>query len=373
MAVAFEVDRVYEVSGFVYVQRRFRTSSSDYASRANIWVSETTPFSTTRPTRAPDISNFQLRTDTFDNFTRYSLPDLTAGRYFYIEFIAANGSGSNPGGAELRLIGSEKVSLVDAPIISPDGSGYLNFATPSELSSKFAASNLFDQNLAINEDPGSGSDSGRAWAVSLTTDLPRVSFSLDQVYDVSDLVYAQRSFRDSTADQNATVSIWVDESTPFGTARPTRAPDLQDLPLLRNVLDRFVSYHLPNVLRGQHFHLEFSGSQENNSDRPGGTELRLRGKPLLSARPSIDSIAYIPGPGPGELGPPASVRLVVSAPRAGEYVIETDSDLSGQWTVLFGSQFSGPATQRVISDTTSSAQQPKQFYGISSVQTEGIQ
>ncbi|MGJ8725952.1 MAG: hypothetical protein ACSHYB_15465 [Roseibacillus sp.] len=284
--VEFELDSVQDVAAFAYAQRQFGSgNSTDKFGSVNIWVSETTPFSSfTAPATGPQVSNLSLSTNITDTFKLYALPSIQRGRYFRFEFTNPITATGIPGGTELRLV-SELSQVSTNGIISPTGTLYTNVQANSSVNGNYTPDNLFDQTLAVGDDPGNGSDSGRSWAIG-STSVGTVSFQLDRVYDVGALIYAQRQFNDSDQNDKAdTVEIWSSDSAPI-TAEPARSADAS-LTLNVNVTDTFLSYPFSAPISGRYFFLKFATS---GFGLIGGSELRLAPSVVSVSPPVITNL-----------------------------------------------------------------------------------
>lgn len=311
--VSFQLDQAYDISGFVYAQREFNSnSSSDKSPSVDIWVSDTTPFGNTVPTTLPFYNDIPLDVFSRDIFKLYRFRFPVSARYFCFAF--ANTANGAVGGAELRLTTNTD------PLISQDGSRYTNISANSEFSSSFRAANLFDQNLNIGDDPGSGSDANRSWAVRSTSFTAVIAFELDQVYDISALVYAQRQFNQNSTDKMGAVRIWASETTPFTTANPGTPATVPYFDLFTNIFDSFVSYDLEQNIRGRYFRMEFQQAHGSSLDAPGGSELRFRGSPAPSPDPTVTSISYLTATD--------QISLTYNIPTAGQYQLERSTTLA---------------------------------------------
>ncbi|MBK1833544.1 hypothetical protein [Roseibacillus ishigakijimensis] len=168
-----------------------------------------------------------------------------------------------------------------ARIISPDGSAYLSVSAHPVLRADYAAGNLFDQYLTVNQDPGDDNDSGRAWASDFDLTTAVVEFELAQSHSVEGFAYSQRQYLINDANDKFTaVDIWVSETTAYSataysaTAAPADAPRFSNIPLRTDATDQFLLYRLPEAIEGRYFRFAFK-RPFNSEGVAGGTELRL--------------------------------------------------------------------------------------------------
>ncbi|MDP0491729.1 MAG: hypothetical protein Q7Q71_11830 [Verrucomicrobiota bacterium JB023] len=361
--VSFELDAVYDVDALAYAQRQYLDyNENDKCTSVNIWVSETTPFSSaSAPATTPQVSNLLLQTDVTDLFKLYRFPSSVRGRYFLLEFNRGPSAGGIGGGTELRLVTSLPDEVSGTPeVISPDGSLYTNLQANSSLNAQYGVENLFDQELTVGDDATSGtSDSGSAWAIAESDgEEGWVSFELDRSYQITALHYAQRQFSFYNFDDKArTLEIWSSSNVPI-TEQPSRAAD-RTLTLNENSTDLYLEYTLDSPITGRYFFLRFS--TPNPDGHLGGAELRLVGYPAaLVGAPRISSV---------HKGDDA-IDLELDVPYPGLYRVQFTHDLSSpSWTDLHDDDVEAQFPIINLQDTLSDNLNPvggKVFYRIQS-------
>lgn len=161
--------------------------------------------------------------------------------------------------------------------IGPSGSVYTSITASSQYPDpNYVGTNMFDSDLTGV--PLGTHLTGKDWAddgYGSSFAPAYLAFQVDQSYQVSGVLYAQRNDQSGqTIDKVTSISVWASQTTPFAAADPGTPPDaVVSIPDIdAGILHAYV---LPATVTGQYFVIEVDQDPIVFGSNIGGNEFRL--------------------------------------------------------------------------------------------------
>lgn len=204
--------------------------------------------------------------------------------------------------------------------IGPSGAIYADVSASSDYPDpNYVATNMFDSDLT---GVSIGSHlTGKDWAddgYGTAFQPAFLAFQVDQVYQVSAFLYAQRNDQSGqTIDKITALSIWASQTTPFTASDPGTTPDVA-VPIPDIDAGILHAYVLPTTITGQYFLIKVEQNPIVTGSNFGGNEFRLGTEILPVPLTYSDS--------------PAGLILNWPSPAT----LQQADDLTGPWVTATG-------------------------------------
>ena len=252
-----------------------RAGLVDQASMIRIWFEATdpgtNPSQATLPNRTPDAIVTPNVAGGDNIYRQYDLGGTFSSQYVVMEFL---GSSWNPGGTEMRLGYVPPSVAHDMLLPAP-----VNVVANSEFDWRYAADNMFDQNVSFGDTP----QALPFWEYAsrgITDPIVVMDFGSTVLADF--MGYAQRPYGQ---DQVNRIDLWFEDVAPFGLSVPARPADVTINPTQNDF--RFLRYDFPTTQSGQYVIMQLNGGVN-----PGATEFRL-GSTATTCESTIDRVYQV--------------------------------------------------------------------------------